>query len=305
MVVRVLRWIGIGIGGLLGLIVIALLAMFAMSEWQMRQQYAIPDEDVTLAIPDDAASIARGRHLVADVLACVECHGPNLAGKVFIDDPLLGRASAANLTRGRGGLGGQLSDADFVRAIRHGVKPDGTSMFVMPVDDYVNLSSADLAAVVAYVKSVPPVDNELPPNEFRPVGRVLQALGQINVLSARKVDHAAPFPDAVPPGATVAYGHYLARTAGCTGCHGANLSGGPIAGAPPDWPNPPNLTPAGELAGWSDADIIRAVQDGQTPTGRMISTVMPWKYYHNMSGEEIAALVAYLRSVPPAPYGQR
>ena len=89
----------------------------------------------------------------------MECHGDNLAGKKnWFNLGPLGSADAANLTSGKGEIGSQFTDEDFVRVLRHGVKPDGTSVFVMPASDFYYLSDQDLGDVIAYIKSVPPVD---------------------------------------------------------------------------------------------------------------------------------------------------
>jgi mono/diheme cytochrome c family protein len=303
MLKNMLKWIGIVLGGLLALVVVALGGIYIASEVRVNRVYDVQAERVR--IPDDPAVIERGRRLATNLLACVDCHGPQLAGKIFVDDPLLGRAVAANLTRGKGGLGGQFSDTDWVRAIRHGIKPDGTSMFVMPVEDYVNVNEPDLAAVIAYVKSVPPVDNELPASRIGMLGRVLLVTGQANLLSAEMVDQTAPIPPVVAAGPTVEYGHYLARTTGCTGCHGANLSGGRIPGSPPDFPTPPNITPGSPVAGYQDEAIARIIREGRRPDGSMINSFMPYKYYNGMTDEEVRALVLYLRSVPAREFGNR
>src|SRR6185295_1565123 len=107
------------------------------------------------------------------------CHGPTLGGKVFVDDPALGRVIAPNLTRGRGGVGATFSDADFVRAIRHGVDPSGRQLLIMPSDDYNEFSDADLGAIVAYVRSLPAINTTLPPSEVHALGLILFALGQL------------------------------------------------------------------------------------------------------------------------------
>ena len=106
----------------------------------------------------------------------------------------------------------------------------------------------------------------------------------------------------MPPADTVEYGHYIAQVGGCTGCHGAGLSGGPIPGVPPDFPPAQNLTPTG-IGQWSDADIVRALRVGKRPDGTTINQFMPWPYTASMTDTEMAALIKYLRSVPPRPTG--
>lgn len=100
----------------------------------MKQTYTTPTPSITAST--DAVLIERGRHLATTVSVCVDCHGENLGGQVFIDDPALGRIVALNLTKGKNGLGSELSDSDIARVLRYGVKPDGTSVKVMPADDY-------------------------------------------------------------------------------------------------------------------------------------------------------------------------
>src|SRR4030088_942421 len=94
----VLRVLGLVIGGAALVIGLAVAAIYFVSDNRLNQKVDVPAESI--AIPTDIASVQRGQHLASAVAACVECHGPNLAGKVFIDDPGLGRIVAPNLTRG-------------------------------------------------------------------------------------------------------------------------------------------------------------------------------------------------------------
>jgi len=96
------------------------------------------------------------------------------------------------------------------------------------------MTEADLAAVIAYAKGVPPVDNVLPGREFRLLGRVLMVAGKLPP-AASVVDLSAPFQPEVPRGVTAEHGRYLSQTGGCMGCHGPGLSGGPVPGVPPDF----------------------------------------------------------------------
>jgi mono/diheme cytochrome c family protein len=103
---------------------------------------------------------------------------------------------------------------------------------------------------------------------------------------------------------TPEYGHYLAITGGCTGCHGSGLSGGAIPGVPPDFPKARNISPTG-IGSWSDEDFFRALREGKRPDGSTINPFMPWNDTKLMTDDEIRALLAYLRTVPPRPDGQR
>jgi mono/diheme cytochrome c family protein len=157
------------------LIIIVAAFIYVRSEQLVSQTFHAPE--VTLTVPTDAASIERGHHLATVIADCTGCHGANLAGGAVIDDPALGRVVALNLTKGANGLGSTLSDADFVHTLRYGVKPDGHSVLLMPATDFQHFSDADLGAVIAYVKSVPPVDSNLPATELRPLGRILLVAG--------------------------------------------------------------------------------------------------------------------------------
>jgi mono/diheme cytochrome c family protein len=286
--------------GAAGLILLAAAAVYGFSEARYRKEFVVTPEAV--AIPADSVSIARGGHIVQSFGGCVGCHGENLAGKMVIDEPVLGRIYGANLTRGKGGVGAALTDADFVRAIRHGIGPSGRALKVMPSTDYVHFSDEDLADVVAYVRSRPAVDNATPSIRVGPVGRALFVAGKLPILSAEEIDHANPGPAAVTAAPTADYGRYLASI-GCEGCHGPSLSGGPIASGAPDWPPAANLTPAGRLKGWSEADFSRVLRTGVRPDGAPVNAVMPWQSTSRLSDDEIHALWLYLRSLPAAPTG--
>ncbi|MCL4296669.1 MAG: c-type cytochrome [Anaerolineae bacterium] len=300
---KVLKWLGIILGGLAGLILLALVGVYFMSESRLNKTYDVQPERVT--VPTDAAAVAEGKRLFA-TRGCMDCHKENGAGGDFIDDPLLGRINASNLTAGQGGVGGTFTDSDWVRAIRHGIDPTGKPLWVMPSEEFNGINDTDLGALIAYIKSLPPVDNDIAASSLGPLGRVLLVTDQIPVLPAEKIDHDAPRPVAIESGVTQEYGAYLAQT--CTGCHGATLSGGPIPGVPAEPPYPANLTPEAQtgLGKWTEQDFLVAIREGKRPDGSSIDPKqMPWPNFAQMSDDEISALWLYLQSVPAKPYGQR
>jgi len=286
-----------------GLVVIATIAIYVLSERKINQTYSAPND--TIATPSDAVSIERGKYLASAVSVCVDCHGANLTGGVVVDDPALGRIVAPNLTRGKQGIGGQRSDAELVRAIRYGVTKESKSVRIMPSDDYYHLSDKDLGALVAYVRSLPATDNNLPATEIRPLGRVLTALSQLDIYIADRIDTKKPRQKDMETLAALDKGKYLADISGCTGCHGPGLSGGAIPGAPPDYPQAANLTPSGNLGKWSESDFITTIRTGKTPEGKALVNEMPWKNYRNMSDNELKVIYLYLKSVPAKPTGNR
>lgn len=277
--------------------------VYVLSEARLNTTYHVEPEAVD--IPTDEAAIELGKH-VAVVRFCVGCHGADLAGDVVVDDPLVGLIVASNLTSGEGGIGSSYNDADWIRAIRHGVGLDGEPLVLMPAWEFYYLSDEDLGVLIAYLKVIPPVHRTQPPIRLTVVTRALFVTDNLfaPLLSAEALDHTGPRPDAPLPGMTADYGKYLAL--GCTGCHGENLSGGPITGAPAIWPPPLNLTPGGELSGWSADDFIRAMRTGVTPDGRRLdSEYMPWPTIGQMTDDELTAIYLYLQSVPLLTYGNR
>lgn len=255
----------------------------------------------TVPIPTGPAAIAYGRH-VATIHYCAFCHAEDLAGKVLLDAPVLVVAYAPNLTPGAGGVGATNTGEDWVRAIRHGVGHDGRGLVAMPSPIWYYLSDEDLGALIAYLQSLPPVNNELPSRQIGPLGRLMVPLGQFPPTGAAVIDHNAPRPPAPAASITVEYGEYIVRSS-CSACHGVNLNGGSVRGLDGDLEIALNLTPGGELAGWSEEQFTTALRSGVTPTGRVLSDTMPWQYVGQMTDEELRAVWLYLRSLPALEQG--
>ncbi|MCB9600495.1 MAG: c-type cytochrome [Sandaracinus sp.] len=246
-----------------------------------------------LEIPTDEVSLARGEHLARHVCACVECHGDDLGGRVFVDDPALGRAMGANLTRGRGGRGQGLEVEDWQRALLHGVGTHGRSLQIMPAEDYTRLSARDLGSLIAWARSVPNVDRETS-IDLKPLAYVLAAAGELPFVSAENVDHDATLPPHVEPGPTFEYGEYLARM--CVGCHSQDLGGQVMAGAPPGTPEIPSLRGLSGR-GWAEADFEGAIRHGRGLGGRQLHDFMPFRAYSGLHDPEVTALWSYLQTL--------
>jgi mono/diheme cytochrome c family protein len=290
---NLLKWIGIVVGGLVAVVVIAAVGMILSTNARFSKQHTIPVE--TIAIPTDEASLAIGQHWAE--IHCQACHGPDLSGGPFFEDPQLGYVDAPTLTAGQGGIGAAMTDEDWVRAIRHGVKRDGTSVFIMPSNDFYFLSDADLGGIIAYVKSVPPVDRAIRPQGLTLFAKLLYALGAFgDLLYAEVIPHEAPRPAVPLAGVTEDYGEYLVNAHGCRSCHGAQLNGGQPA--EPGAPFAHNLTPGGELSGWTEADFFTALREGRAPTGRELSASMPWQGLGKMTDDELKAVWLYLQAQP-------
>jgi mono/diheme cytochrome c family protein len=235
--------------------------------------------------------VARGRHFVASTLDCTGCHRAHLDGATLINDPMLATIAATNLTRGAGGIGATFTDTDFERAIRHGLRPDGTRLVVMPSEAFSALSDADLRDVIAYVRSFPPVDRSTPARSLGPIGRLGLVLGKFT-FEADHIDQAAPHAAAQPPAADAVYGRYLAHIGSCYDCHSANLAGGKSIGGIPA----ANITPAA-IGTWSLGQFETTLRKGVDPSGRHLRA-MPWRAIGKMSDLELTALYTFLKTVP-------
>lgn len=285
-------------------VLIALLGGFVVvkSNGMLTKKYNPPNEPLTVV--SDSVALARGEHMATVISKCVECHGVDFRGSIFINDPALGQIVASNLTKGKGGVGDKYTDAQMAVAIRHGIKIDSTSALLMPSEEFQVLSDEDVAAIIAYVRSKPPVDNELPKSSLGPVGRALSVAGQLPIYVAEAVPVDRPHAPTVARDTSLAYGTYLANAGGCTGCHGPTLSGGKIPGTPPEWPPAANLTPKG-IGHYTDAQVTQILHTGVRPDGSHVNDVMPWKYTNKMTDDEIATTIKYLRSVPAKEFGGR
>jgi len=284
-----------GIGALLGLILVVVLGLFLKGNAHMNKVYDFPPSNLT--IPTDAESIARGEHLVNTI--CQGCHGEDLSGlEDFFDGGPLGTIQSANITSGEGGVGQYFTDEDYVRAIRHGIGPDGKFIFMPGVYSTSFLSDEDLAAIIAYVKTVPPVDHITNGHQFKPLAKILFAIG--GILPPMPVDVVSHdvHVSAPPAGVTVEYGSYIMDTHDCRVCHGQTLNGN-------QFPDPtvdlitPNLTPGGELAFWTEDEFIHTIRTGTTPSGHDLDpSLMPWKDFRNLTDDELKAIWMYLQTLP-------
>ena len=278
---RWLRWIGWALGSLAALAVVAYVGAYLRSEQIMTHRYAT--QATAVAIPTDAASIAEGRRL-AIIRGCFGgCHGKEAEGAVMFDDPMIARIVAPNLTAATR----KYTDAELVGIIRHGVRPDGRSMLVMPAEEYGPLNDADLGRIIAFIKSLPVVEGPGPGVALGPLGRVGVAVGQFKPV-AEMIARTVPPPEATGEIATL--GRYLARTT-CTSCHGTSLTGD----SNPEFTSPTLAV----VAAYSPEAFTQLMRNGVALGGRTMPTMSPWARQHlkHLTDEEIAALYSYLHDV--------
>ena len=288
------------LGGLVGLAVLGIAILYFTGQARFEQQFDLVQAR-SVQIPTDAENIELGEKW-AETL-CTNCHAPDLSGRPLIEDDAIGVIGSPNLTSGAGGVGASYTDEDWVRALRHGIAPDNTPLMGMPSDAFYYMNDKDLGALIAYLKSIPAVNNPVSPTDLKPLAYILVSLGTFgDVFPAEHIPHDK-IPPQPKPGITVGYGQYLARVGDCNNCHGPNLSGGesPVPGSPPG----PNITPGGTVAFWSAEEFITTMRTGMTPYGRQLDPdFMPWKEYINLSDEELSAILMYLQSLPALQNGE-
>ncbi len=245
-----------------------------------------------VAFPTDATAIAHGKYLY-ESRGCMDCHGAKGTGRQVFDEANGFRVRAPDLTRANPDID-KYQPQDWDRAIRHGVAPSGRPLMVMPSEDYNRLSNDDFGALVAYVRSLPPADGK--PGEIH-LPWFIQGLYGAGVIkdAAEKIDHSLPPSPPIAAAVNAQYGAYVANS--CKGCHGANLRGGNIPGAPPDWPPAANLQPGGAMKTYAQAgQFVTMMRSGKRPDGTDVSRVMPFGAFEKMNDTDLNALYLFLTS---------
>jgi mono/diheme cytochrome c family protein len=271
----------------------ALVAFVAYSS-SIRIDKTFDISDNSFPIPTSPSEIIEGKRLYIS-RGCIDCHGSDLSGVVFVDDPAIGRYKGSNLTKGKNGVFEMMTPVDFEKAVRHGVGKQGRPLIFMPSTDFRYVSDEDLGRMYAYIHSAPSIDTESSQQKIGPLARFLFTIGKMPVLlSAEQIDHERKSTTSIKPEISVEYGKYIATT--CTGCHGDTLVGGPIQGAPPEWPPAQDIT--GKAIGkWTEREFLTAIKTGVRPDGSMIKPPMPWQNFSKMTDVELKALRLYLVSI--------
>lgn len=261
------------------------------------------------------ARLTRGEYLARGVLGCLDCHsehnwsapgGPLVPGRegagiVFPAEGLPGRIIASNITSDRETGIGSWTDDELGRAIREGIARDGHALFpLMPYSNFRRMSDEDLAAVVVFIRSLPPVRNALPRSEIAfPVKYLIRTAPQ-------PLTEPVPAPDLSTPEHR---GEYLTTLASCAECHTPIVrgmpdqtkafAGGQVFKGPWGTATSANITPHKTgIAYYNEKIFIDALRTGNV-MGRQLSPIMPWDGYRHMNDEDLKAIFAYLRTVKP------
>jgi cytochrome c553 len=281
---RVWRWIGVALGALLALAIVAFATVYLLSEHIIGRRYEVPTQAVQ--IPADPAAIIEGRRL-ATVHGCLnDCHGRQAEGRVMFDHPLIARIVAPNLTSAVR----RYTDAQLTAIIRRGVRPDGRSVVVMPSEAFAALTDADLGRILAYLKNLPVTVGPGPSISVGPAGRLGVVAGKFKT-AARLLAEATPPPEAT--GEEASFGRYVARTT-CGPCHGSDLRGA----SNPDFTSPSLQV----VAAYSPQAFTQLLRTGVALGDRQLRVMSPQarECLSQLTDAEISALYTYLHAMPGA-----
>ncbi len=310
-ILKVLVWV-------VGIVIALLLALvlYVQTRWDAKDSRPAP----TLQAPADSTTIARGEYIFKFQAQCWGCHqspprdanAPPNGGRLFDlsnAGPGFGKWYSRNLTPDvETGLGGW-TDGEIVQALREGLSKDRTTLFpIMPVDWYNGMADEDVLAVVAYLRSIPPVKNKVPKREPSFVAKALFTFKLMKPKDPISSPLAAP-----PRGMTPEYGRYLSNNlADCADCHTPRnmqdgkfyldslFAGSSFAFEGSILSYARNITPDPEtgIGSWSEYQFITAVTTGVRPDGTVLTPHMPYAYYKAWSMDDLRAVFMYLKTVP-------
>jgi mono/diheme cytochrome c family protein len=274
-------WIKRILGTLIILLLLLSGSIYLGSEYILRKTYPVP----LAAVPtfSDTISIGQGKHLT-QIYHCGSCHGDRLEGKLFLDLPGVAKIYASNLTQ----VMGHNTDAELARVMRYAVKKDGSAAWMFASPMYYQLSDADVGKMIAYLRTLKPVENTVPAHEFKFMARLGLLIGQFKPVP-EQINHQAPRTLALYDTSAVAYGKYLTTTI-CSGCHGPALQGDPAMGSPA-------LSVA---AAFPKAKLANLFKNGESLTGKDLPTMgkMSRKYLSHLTDKEVDAIYIYLQTLP-------
>ena len=268
---RAIRFAAIGFG--IGVAVLAGVFAYAwlVSETIIQRHYPLFSMDVYYKT--DAVTLVRGRH-VLKLAGCADCHGADLHGALTKPYPWF-PIWAPNLARTLQ----TLNDEQFARAVKFGVHPDGTSLWVMPSADYMYMSDADLSAMIAYLHSLPAAGWTTPPPQFGNTARLAVLRGDL-APSALDMSQSESSLDLGP---RYQGGRYLARVS-CALCHGLDLAGTPDRSVP-------NLT---VLRWYSLRDLFGLLREGRARRPVPAHRALARTRFNDFKDYEVMALYDYL-----------
>ncbi|MBT1705909.1 c-type cytochrome [Chryseosolibacter indicus] len=291
MLKRIFKIIGITIGVVVVIAIGIYVKAYLNTENRRNKIFEVSPQQLT--IHADSAILEHGKRLVT-TKGCNDCHGTDMGGKVFIDDPAIGLLIGTNLTKGKGGLPPDYNINDWVRALKHGLRRDGKPLLFMPSQEYTFLTEQDMGAIIAYCAQLPNVDREFPQHKLGPVGRILTDLDKFPLFPAEKIDHSRMLAKEIKPEVSIEFGKYL--SVACEGCHKKTMKGGEAVA--PGFPIVADISPTGNAARWTTDQFIQTLRTGITPENKHLKPQeMPWTMTKAYTDVELKALHLYLKSL--------
>ncbi|QQS35624.1 MAG: c-type cytochrome [Ignavibacteriales bacterium] len=267
--------------------------------------------------------IERGKYLANNVAMCIDCHssrdfskfsGPvkegteGMGGEIFGKEMgLPGTIPVRNITPA---AIGDWTDGEILRALTSGINKHGEALFpIMPYDGFAEMDQEDLYSIIAYLRTLKPIDNEIGERNLDfPVNYIVKTL-PLNTYKPRQAPDRSN---------TKEYGKYLVKMASCHHCHSQSNEGEPVAGMefaggteihlPFGIIRSANLTPDVEtgLGAWTKEQFIQRFKLMATDEMKNIpveqgsfNTIMPWSMYGGMTDEDLGAIYDYLHSLKP------
>jgi len=304
------------------LIVIALVLIIAIALGYLKlalPNVGKPEELKIVATPE---MIARGAYLANHVTVCIDCHskrdwtkfsGPPIAGTEGMGGDAFtkefgfpGSFYAKNITPE--GVG-KWTDGELLRAVSCGVNRDNKAFFpVMPYPYYGHMDKEDIIAIIAYIRTLKPIKNNVPPSEPEfPMSIILNTIPQ-----------KASFTKRPEKAVNATYGAYIVNAAGCSECHtnaikgkkveGMDFAGGREFVVPGKTIVSANITPDKEtgIGYWTEDAFVSKFKsfedksklaDIKSPSD--FQSMMPWSMYAGMDSLDLKAIFAYLQTLKP------
>ncbi|PZX62760.1 c-type cytochrome [Hydrotalea sandarakina] len=307
---KILIWVG-------ALLLLMIAAVFIYLQYVLPNVGNAPE----LTVDITPQRVQHGAYLANHVTVCMDCHStrnwkkytgpitPGTEGKggEYFGEELgfPGKFYSKNITPANLST---WTDGEIYRVITTGVDKNGHAIFpVMPYPYYGNMDKEDVLDIIAYIRSLHPIQNVIPPRSIQfPMNLIL------NTIPQKAVPMAKP-----KPSDTIAYGNYLVSIAACMECHTmqekGNLikdmafAGGRLFKMPNGNVYSANITPDKEtgIGNWTRESFIARFKtysdtaNLETMTDKKINTIMPWSMYGGMDTNDLSAIYAYLKTLKP------
>jgi len=279
------KWLRRVLIGLAIILIVAVTVIYVGGEFALNRKYDFTLEEIAAA--EGTEAVSAGEHLYR-TRACEACHAEGVVGELMFEAPFIGRVVAPNLTE----VLPDYSDAQLATLLRQGVRPDGTGVIIMPSSIYYFLADEDIANLIAYLRTLEPVENDLPDTRIEILARLFFILGEFQAEPQLIPDE--PRMEKPEEGPTAEFGGYIADSL-CGSCHGKDLHGGPD-GAPDLQAMVLAYSPEAFHALMREGVRLSAGEDEDEES---TMKEMSENAFQHFSDDEITAIYAYLKTLTP------